>query len=161
MVMFMNRPKWLRYRKFNKCNSGFSLIELLVVLAIAGMLLTIVPPMFSGGVSSAELKGAARNLAAGLRSARSQAISRHKEVVLQVNVEKRSFIISEQKREFALPKKLVIKLTVADSEQIEDDLGGIRFFPDGSSSGGRVEVSVDKIKYQVDVNWLTGEVVIE
>ena len=36
--------------------------------------------------------------------------------------------------------------------------GGIRFFPDGSSTGGRVTLSHGSRQYFVDVDWLTGRV---
>ena len=39
-----------------------------------------------------------------------------------------------------------------------ENAGGIRFFPDGSSTGGSVLLSVDERKWYVTVGWLTGEI---
>ena len=36
--------------------------------------------------------------------------------------------------------------------------GAIRFFPDGSSTGGRITLSTDRLAYLVDVDWLTGKI---
>ncbi len=36
--------------------------------------------------------------------------------------------------------------------------GGIRFYPDGSSTGGRVTLSLEGLQMRVDVEWLTGRV---
>jgi prepilin-type N-terminal cleavage/methylation domain-containing protein len=36
--------------------------------------------------------------------------------------------------------------------------GAIVFFPDGASTGGRVQLSANKAAMNIDVTWLTGEV---
>jgi general secretion pathway protein H len=36
--------------------------------------------------------------------------------------------------------------------------GAIVFFPDGASTGGRVQLSMKKAAMNIDVTWLTGEV---
>ncbi|MCK7491838.1 MAG: hypothetical protein MZW92_09370 [Comamonadaceae bacterium] len=38
--------------------------------------------------------------------------------------------------------------------------GNIRFFPDGSSTGGAITVSGPKLAYRVNVDWLTGAIAI-
>ena len=48
---------------------GFSLVELLVVLALLALLSALAPPMIAGAVDGARLNGAARQLVAGLRGA--------------------------------------------------------------------------------------------
>lgn len=62
--------------------SGFTLIELLVVIVIAGMMYALVPPMFGAGIAGTELKKAARQVAAGLRQTRGEAINQHKDVAM-------------------------------------------------------------------------------
>ena len=47
---------------------------------------------------------------------------------------------------------------VQRSEVEEGNRGRIRFFPDGSSTGGRVTLTSDERLYHVDVDWLTGQV---
>jgi general secretion pathway protein H len=42
----------------------------------------------------------------------------------------------------------------------DEAAGSIRFFPDGSSTGGRVMIAAGNEKLSVDVNWLTGRVSI-
>lgn len=139
---------------------GFTLIELLVVMAILGLILAVVPPLVRGPMGTAELKGAARQIAAGLRYARSQAIARNREAVFELGLETRRFRISGVQRTYHLPPKLGLKLFAARSEFTNAQNGAIRFFPDGSSTGGRVTVSLDSRVYEVDVNWLTGQVTV-
>jgi len=60
-----------------------------------------------------------------------------------------------------LPKGIDLKLYTAQSEVTSERKGGIRFYPDGSSTGGRITLSAGERKYLVDVDWLTGRVSIE
>ncbi|MFN3876449.1 MAG: Tfp pilus assembly protein FimT/FimU, partial [Flavobacteriales bacterium] len=69
-----------------KIQRGFTLVELLVVMVVIGLAYSLVPPLFSSGASSAELKAAARQIATGLRRARSEAISKRQEAVLVLDI---------------------------------------------------------------------------
>ena len=140
--------------------AGFTLIELLVVMVIMVLAYSLVGPLVSTGVAGTELKASARQLAAGLRKARSEAVARRRETVLTVDVEERRFQLSGDERLYRLPKDMEIKLFTAQSELLNERTGSIRFFPDGGSTGGRITVSAHDRKYEVDVNWLTGQVVI-
>ena len=139
---------------------GFTLIELLVVMVIMVLAYAMTAPMISAGVSGAELKAAARQIAAGLRKARSEAVAHKNEVVLTVDVERRQFELSGDKRSYRFPGKIEVSLFTAQSELIDAKTGTIRFYPDGSSTGGRVTLSRGERKYLVDVDWMTGRVKI-
>lgn len=143
-----------------KSQRAFTLIELLVVLVLLTILMALVPPLLQGGVSGTELKGAARRLAAGLKYARSQAITSHKEAVLILDLEHRRFKVTGKKRQYPLPSHIAISLVTARSEVDTGHMGKIRFFPDGTSTGGRITLAQGDSKYQVDINWLTGQVAI-
>lgn len=140
--------------------AGFTLLELLVVLALMAMVYALAAPMISAGMPGTELKGATRQLAAGLRKARSQAVTQKQEAVLTLDVEQRRFAVTGDKRDYALPAKLDISLYTAQSELLRDKLGAIRFYPDGSSTGGRITVASGERKFHVNVDWLTGQVAI-
>jgi general secretion pathway protein H len=141
-------------------SSGVTLIELLIVLAIVGALAAIVLPMLGSGVSSLELKGAAREIASGLKLARSEAMASRQEAFLTIDLEGRRFMVGASAREHALPKALDIKLFTAQNDLVNDKVGAIRFYPDGGSNGGRITLSAGERKYEVDVDWLTGRVAI-
>lgn len=140
--------------------SGFTLIELLVVVAIMGFAYALASPMFTSGISGAELRASARQLAAGLRKARSEAVSHGREEVMTIDVEARQFQVGRTPKHYQLPKGVTIELFTAQSERIGASTATIRFFPDGGSTGGRVTVSAKGRSYGVDVNWLTGQVAI-
>ena len=139
---------------------GFTLLEILIVLVIGVLLVALVPPLLSGMSGATELRGAARQLAAGLRNARNEAVVRQQEAVLTLDLERRRFGVTGDPREIALPESVALKLYTAQSELLDGTIGGIRFFPDGSSTGGSITVSGPKLAYRVNVDWLTGAVAI-
>ena len=124
------------------------------------MAYSLAGPLVSSGVSSTDLKASARQLAAGLRRARSEAVAQRRESVLTIDVEGRRFQLSGDPRLYRLPKDVDVKLFTAQSELVNTNTGSIRFFPDGGSTGGRITVTAKQRQYAVDVNWLTGQVAI-
>jgi general secretion pathway protein H len=140
---------------------GFTLLELLVVLVIAVAMIALVPPLLSGLAGSSELKGATRQLAAALRFARSEAVTRQREGVLVLDLAKRSFRVAGSGREFALPKGIGIQLFTAQSQLLNASAGSIRFFPDGSSTGGHITLASNRLTFRINVDWLTGRISIE
>ena len=139
---------------------GFTLLELLLVLVIMATGYVLVVRLATGGVSGAELKSAARAVAAGLRDARGTAIATQESAALTLDLDKRSFEVPGR-RARALPERLELKLYTAQSEIVDNRRGAIRFYPDGSSTGGRVTVASGERRFLVDVDWLTGRVTIK
>lgn len=141
-------------------HAGFTLFELLVVLALLALLTGLALPSISAGMPGTELKGAARQLAAGLRKARSLAVTRKEEAVLILDVDQHAFKVTDDQRTYTLPAKVQLNLFTAQSEMLRDKVGAIRFYPDGSSTGGRITASIGERKYHVNVDWLTGQIAI-
>jgi general secretion pathway protein H len=139
---------------------GFTLLELLVVLVLMGMIYALVSPLFSARVSGVELKGAARQLASGLRKAHSQAIAAREETLLTVDVQHHTFVLSGDKHSYRLPDRVQLSVYTATSEVPTESSGSIRFYPDGSSTGGRITVGSENHGYRVDVDWLMGRVTL-
>lgn len=140
---------------------GFTLVELLVVLAIAVMLVALAAPVISRSLPGAELKTAASDVAGGLRRVQSQAIVTNREAVFQIDVASRRAVVGSEARALALPRDLRLNVVVGDTEVANSEVGGIRFFPDGSSTGGRITLALAGQAYDVRVDWLTGRVMLE
>ncbi len=139
---------------------GVTMIELLVVVAIMGVVAAIVIPRFGSGVSTTELKSAARQVASGLRLARSEAMASRQERFVTLDLEHRRFMVGSDKRAHALPRDVELKLVTAQKDLVDDKVGAIRFYPDGGSNGGRITVAAGERKFEVDVDWLTGRIAI-
>ena len=145
---------------FVRRSGGVTLLELLVVLTLMAFIVAIVLPTIGGGVSTTALKSAAREVAAGLRYARGQAIAQRTEALLVLDVAARTFTLPPDTQLHRLPERLDLKLYTAQSDLVSDKVGAIRFFPDGGSTGGRITLGSGDRKYDVDVDWLTGRVTI-
>ncbi|MFC1605850.1 GspH/FimT family pseudopilin [Pseudomonadota bacterium] len=135
---------------------GFTLVELLVVLVIAALAMALVGTSISRSISGAEMRTAARKVAASLRYTRTHAILTKSEQVFLVDTEKHSFQAADRQQE-TLPKGMNVELNTARSELTSETAGGIRFYPDGGSTGGNVRLEANGRVYQVNVAWLTGE----
>lgn len=140
--------------------AGFTLIEIMVVLVIAVLMLTLVPPMFSKTANATELKSAAREIAAALRYARGQAVLRHNESVLTLDTAQHRYRVTGQKGFRNLSKKIQLSMTTSRSERLGKSTSSIRFYPDGSATGGQIKLANPKQKFTIDVNWLTGRIAI-
>ena len=139
---------------------GLTLLEILLVIALMAIIAGFVIPMFGGPVSTSELRATARQLAAGLRLARSEALAERRETFLVVDVAGKRFKVDRDPAEHNLSSKIDIKLFTAQNDLVSDSVGSIRFFPDGGSNGGRITVAAGARKFDVDVDWLTGRVAI-
>jgi len=137
-----------------------SLLELLVVLMIIAVVSAAVIPILGGGTSNAQMRSAARQLASGLRLARSEAVAQRRETFLVIDLAGRRFKVDREPQEHALPRDVELKLFTAQKDLVGDNVGAIRFYPDGGSNGGRITVASGERKYEVDVDWLTGRVAI-
>ena len=140
---------------------GFSLLEMLVVIVIIGASYTLLPKLIFSGVSGAELRSNARAVATGLRLTRDAAINTRREAVMTLDLENRAFTVANDSKIHKLHEELNVKLYTSQSDLITDKMGAIRFYPDGSSNGGRVTVSAGGRGFEVDVDWLTGRVTIK
>ena len=143
-----------------KRERGFTLLEMMVVLVIAAMAYAVLLSAPLGKASAADLKAAARTLASGLRQAQTTAMATRKDAVLTIDVESREYVTTLDTTPRKLPENLDLKLYAAQSEVSSERRGSIRFYPDGSSTGGRITVASGERKYLVDVDWLTGRVSI-
>jgi general secretion pathway protein H len=137
--------------------SGFTLIEVIVTLAILGFALALVvgyKPPWSSGFG---LRGTASELASGLRLARSEAIVSNRPVAFDLDVSGHRYRVGAG-TERRLPANLSIELLTIVGESRGPGVGDIRFNPDGSSTGGRIALADGTRRIAVGVDWLTGRV---
>ena len=140
---------------------GFTLLEILIVISIIALSYTLLPKMFFSGVSGADLKSNARQVAGGLKLARDAAIYNRKPAFLSLDLGNRSFTVGGDAKVHKLHPEVELKLFTAQDDLVSDTVGTIRFFVDGSSNGGRVTVGSGARKYLIDIDWLTGRVTID
>lgn len=142
-------------------SAGFTLLEIIIVLVLAVVIYALILGVPLRGGKSADLKYAARTLASGLRQAQTTAMATRHDATLTLDLEQKEYQVLGDKEAHKLPDGIDLKLFTAQSEVTSDKRGAIRFYPDGSSTGGRITVSSGERKFLVDVDWLTGRVSIE
>jgi general secretion pathway protein H len=139
--------------------AGFTLIELIVTLAVLGLALVLITGYKAPWSTAFGLNGTAAELASGLRLARSQAIAGNRAVALDLDLARHSYRVGDGPLQ-VLPARLSIELlTVAGENRGRSD-GDIRFNPDGSSTGGRITLADGRRRVAVGVDWLTGRVTV-
>jgi general secretion pathway protein H len=138
---------------------GFSLIELVVVLAVMGLVLALVVGYKAPWSSGLSIEGTAAELASALRLARSQAIADNRPVAFALDLAGHRYRIGGDPPR-VLPVKLELGLLTVDGERRNAVLGDIRFNPDGSSTGGRIVLADGSRRVAVGVDWLTGRVTV-
>jgi general secretion pathway protein H len=136
--------------------AGFTLLEMLVVIAILVLATAVAMPILARPSDGVRLQATARDLINALRLTRAMAITRNAEIALTIDADKRTFA-SAAIRTHSFGPDIAAELTFAEPERTAGATGGFRFFPDGSSSGGDVRLQLRGSEAKICVNWLTGE----
>ena len=137
---------------------GFTLLELMIVLIIVVLGFSVVGVNLSSGNDATLLKAASRDIVTALRFARGEALISHQEMSLTFDLTKNVYIVSRRDKIYAIPKSIGVTLVTAQREIKGKGMASVRFFPDGSSTGGRVTLKKNKSAWQLDINWLTGQI---
>jgi general secretion pathway protein H len=141
--------------------SGFTLLELVVVLFIVVLGFSVVGINLSSGNNSTEIKVAARDIVSALRYARGQALMSHQETTVALDLAENTYTVSGRDKVYIIPNTIEVTVVTAQSELAGEGLGNIRFFADGSSTGGRITLERANTTWQIDINWLTGQIELE
>jgi len=140
--------------------AGFTLIEVVCVLAMIAILAAIVVPALPRGTSRARLESYAVETAAMLRADRNAAVRGRAQVATLVDPMSRSIRSGATGRVIRLPDDVAFDAALAVRCNQRLDGATIRFFASGMSCGGVIALTRSGAGYEVRVNWLTGGVEI-
>lgn len=143
-----------------RLHRGFTLVELLLVLVILAAMSALLLVRFDGVLEGIELRGASRDVASALRHARGRAIATQQETGVAIDVESRQYRVlgTDDARVYGFNQRIVVDLVADRTAFLSDTEAAIRFFPDGSSTGGGITLSSGASGYHIAVQWLTGRV---
>jgi general secretion pathway protein H len=135
--------------------AGFTLIEVLVALAIlaAGAMLAL--PLTRSAATAQSLRTSAVELATAARSTRAAALRAGAERVLVIDIGARSFRSDGIAPERAFPAHVGIEVAVPQAERSRN-VAYVRFLADGGSSGGTIVLRDGQRIATVTLDWLTG-----
>ena len=141
--------------------AGFTLFELLAVLAIVSFIAGAIAVYMRTGTKTASLRSIAVETAARLRETRALAINQGSSRVVLIDIGRRIISTDNRKKPLKIANGIKIAVTAAAGEQRTSRVSGIRFLPNGSSTGGTVRFSRGQQAFEVRVNWLTGRVSLD
>ncbi len=125
-----------------------------------GLLFGLVGVSFVRSLDGVAIRRAANETVNLLRYTRGQAVLKREEQTMDVDLELKT-LTGPQNRSIELHEKVDITLRTAMDEIQGENKGSIRFFGDGSSTGGRITLTAGEREWRVNVNWLTGEIELE
>jgi len=144
-----------------KFSKGFTLLELTVVLFVVVLGFSVIGLNLSSGSDSTEIMAAARDIVSALRYAKGQALISHQETTVALDLSDNSYTVSGRDKLYQIPKTIDVTVVTAQTELTGEGAANIRFFADGSSTGGRITLERGQTAWKIDINWLTGQIELE
>ena len=149
---------------------GVTLLELLVVAALASILLAVVFPSIRAGLGTLELRSSARRLAAAARYARDQAIYRQRFFQLEIDTVSGTISVTDidmdiddtdqtrraRRRSFELPPAVRVGTIQPGEADATSETRRFLFSPDGASDPFEIVLENPRRQVQVSIDSLTG-----
>lgn len=130
----------------------------MIVIAISALLLATALPNFAPAIARANLQSSARDVVSALRYCRGYAMIKGRDGLFELNTQEHIYRVSGKAKKFTIPEDIEIGLFTTTTETLNESAGRIRFFADGSSTGGRVTLVGINQTLVIDINWLTGDI---
>ena len=147
---------------------GFTLLELIVVLAIAGLVFSLGGPSVRTLAATMEYRDAVRQIVSAAKNARRDAFAQGIPMDLLIDTDRNRYALSADSPsvsadQFApLPEALDITVVYAAEVSPRPGLAAIRFYPAGGSSGGEISVARPSgAGVHLTIDWLLGDVTQE
>jgi len=139
---------------------GFTLVELLVVLAISSLLVGLAPVAYNQARESSQYRTTLRTMMADMRQARQQAIAHHLPTTYQLNLPNRqSGILGRPMQSW--PDTMQMRATVGQN-QVQQGTASIVFLPGGGATGGSIDIiRRNGSGTRLRVDWFSGQVTQE
>lgn len=138
--------------------SGFTLLEMMVVLAVAGMIALALPRLTGTVDARARVDNAVQALAGALLAERQWSALRRVDGAVAFDLDARTWRALLGRRQGVLPPGDLEFLGVAGGGAVRAPV--IAFFPDGGSTGGTLTVRGGGFDRRVAVDWMQGRVTV-
>jgi general secretion pathway protein H len=139
---------------------GFTLLEMVCVIAIVAMLAGVLLPTLSHQTSRPRLQAYAVETAALLKADRTAAIRHRAPISTLVDAQARRLRSGWDGRMLEIPQDVTVTAVLPVRCNERPAHSNITFFASGMSCGGAVVLSRLGAGYEIRVNWLTGGIEI-
>src|ERR1700742_3093334 len=137
---------------------GFTLLEMVCVLAIIALLAAVLLPFIPHETSRSRLQAYALQTAALLKTDRNAAIRRQTSVATLVDAEARAIRSGASQASIVIPDDVRFDALLPQTCGRQAALSTISFFANGTSCGGSITLTRFDAGYEIRVNWLTGRI---
>lgn len=139
-------------------NRGFTLLEIMVAITVAALLMAVSVPSANRLYQAMSYRGAVGDVKNLLENARFQAQLRGAPEDVWVRPHSRELGLGDA-RATTLSEQVEVEVVSAAELRRDEDTAVIRFYPDGSSTGGRITLRRGETGgVALEVGWLLGEV---
>jgi general secretion pathway protein H len=136
--------------------TGFTLLEIVCVLAIIALLAAIALPALPRHTSLPGIEAYALQTAALLNADHDAAQRQHREVAAVIDAASRTIRSGASGHVLQWPSDVTVQSLLAARCNDQAAAETIRYLASGMSCGGVISLTRDGVGYQVRVNWLTG-----
>ena len=132
-------------------NSGFTFLEILLVVGIIGVAATLVAPAIDSGMRAREVRSAVRGVAATLKTLQGDAVITGRVQQLVIDPQENQLRVEERDASFALGPSTTMS-RIHGGEVGPAGVVRVNFYPNGSTSG--VDVVIDDRESPGDTGFL-------
>lgn len=136
---------------------GFSLVELLVVLTIVSILVSSISYVMLKKQET--LKTLTTNIVHNLHIVQQKAIRDEKQYQIQIDLGNNELTFFDESVD--LPADVSLTVRTAENQLLENNVVGMTFYPDASSSGGVITFETDSEIFEISVIWISGKISIQ
>lgn len=133
---------------------GFSLVELLVVLTIMSVLASSITYLMLNRQET--FKMVVGDIVQKMRQMRQLSIRNDRPYQIQIDLGNNVLRFNEDLIELA--EDIYVTVRTAQDQVIDDDIAGMTFYPDASSSGGVITLENEQEIYEISVIWISGKI---
>lgn len=140
--------------------AGFSLVEMLIVITILALATSLAMPALQRSPDRLLVEINARRVAVIMRLAKTRAMFGNIQSLVSIDLQERKVTFSDEPP-LQLPHSIFLEVVAARLERTGASTAGFRFYPDGTSTGGEIVLSLKDAQAKISVNWLTGSTTLE
>lgn len=134
---------------------GYTLVEILVVMILMAMAGSLVFVSAGKSMANKQNKAFSQEMVSLCRKARRMAVDKGTPISFNISSTQRRCWVNESAESIDIPAQMLVE--GEGISQLQENIYTIRFYPDGSSDGGRLTLSISgQTVYAFRVDILTG-----
>jgi general secretion pathway protein H len=135
---------------------GVILLDLVLAVAVFAFIVLLALPSLPQGTTPARHAAYALEVAALLKTDRTEAARTGRETATRIDVPERTIASAASRQTVVLPEDLTLEVLASDICATAPGRFAIAFAADGRSCGAVIRISKGTLDWRIRINWLTG-----